>query len=57
METEINEVNKNILKMRKDIELIKNILISEGELSEYAKKELAKARQEKEEEYTDLEEL
>jgi hypothetical protein len=57
METGINEVNQNIRKMRRDIELIKNILLSEGELSEYAKKELADARAEKEEEYTSLEEL
>jgi hypothetical protein len=57
METETNEVNKNIMKMRRDIELIKNILIAEGELSEYAKKELAKARAEKEEEYTSLDEI
>jgi hypothetical protein len=57
MEPEINEVNKNILKMRRDIELIKNILMAEGELSDYAKKELAKAKAEKKEEYTSLDEL
>jgi hypothetical protein len=57
METESNEINKNLLKMRRDIELIKNILMSEGELSDYSKSELAKSRAEKEEDYTSLDEL
>mgnify|MGYP001576268643 CR=1 FL=1 len=57
METGINEVNQNIMKMRRDLELIKNILMAEGELSDYAKTELANARAEKEEDYTSLDEL
>ena len=44
MQTGLEEVNKNLVKLRRDIDLIKNILISEGELSNWAKKELEKAR-------------
>ncbi len=44
MESELKEVNENLVKLRKDIELIKNILIAEGELSDWAKKELSDAR-------------
>ena len=47
MESELKEVNENLVKLRKDIELIKNILIAEGELSDWAKKELSDAIKEK----------
>ena len=57
METDIKEINQNILHLRKEIELIKNILLSEGELADWAKDSLAEARKEKEDEYTDTEDL
>lgn len=57
MEGDIRDINQNLIKLRRDIELIKNILMAEGKLSEYAKRELAKARAEKEEDYSDLDEL
>ncbi|HLC31997.1 MAG TPA: hypothetical protein VJK51_05000 [Candidatus Nanoarchaeia archaeon] len=57
MEMETHEMSKNLLRMRRDIELIKNILMSEGELSDYAREELAKARKENKEDYVDLDEL
>lgn len=38
-------------------DLLKNILLSEGELSEWAKTELVKSRQEKEEDCFSLEDL
>ncbi len=57
MEIEIKDINKNLIKLRRDVELIKNILMSEGELTEQAKIELAKARSEKKESYTSLDEL
>ena len=57
METETKEIHEDLLKMRKDIELIKHILMSEGELTIYAKKQLARARKEKDEGYVSLDEL
>lgn len=54
---EIEIIHRDMEKIRKDIELIKNILISEGELTEWAKDALKKARTEEESEYTDLEDL
>ena len=44
-------------KMQKDIELIKNILLAEKELTPWAKKELKKAREKGESNYTDLDDL
>lgn len=31
---EIKEVHRDLLKLRRDVELIKNILLSEGELTD-----------------------
>lgn len=45
MESGLKEINQNLLKLRRDIELIKNILASEGELSSWAKNELKEARE------------
>ena len=36
---------EDLNQLKNDIELIKNILLSEGELTEWAKRELAEARQ------------
>lgn len=57
MEIEIKDVKKDLVQIKRDMALIKNILILEGELSDWAKDELAKARAEKKEEYVSLEEL
>ena len=41
METEsMNVDKKDFMKVMRDVELIKNILLDEGELTEWAKKEL-----------------
>jgi hypothetical protein len=45
METEsINVDKKDFMKVMRDVELIKNILLDEGELTEWAKKELDDTR-------------
>ena len=56
MQTEIKIVNENLLKLARDVALIKNILMSEGELSDWAKKQLSIARS-KHEKYFSLEEV
>ena len=46
METNTTNVrSEDLSQLRRDVELIKNILLSEGELTEWAKRELAEARQ------------
>ena len=57
METGINEIHRDLLKLKRDIEIIKYILLSEGEISSWAKKNLKKSREEPEESYTNLNEL
>ena len=41
-------MDKKLNKLVEDVELIKNILMSEGELTDWAKQELIEARQRKE---------
>ena len=57
MEININSIHNDLVRLRVEIELLRNVILSEGELSDYAKKELETARKEPEEEYTDLEDL
>lgn len=57
MEIDNETIHSDMLKIKKELDLIKNILISEGELTDWAKTELEKARLESEGEYTDLEDL
>ena len=63
MEEQTIKINENDIKqLVKDVAVIKSILMngshdSEGELSDWAKDELKRAREEHEEEYTDLHEL
>jgi hypothetical protein len=52
-----NEIRQDLQKLKRDVELIKNILSSEGDLTPWAKKQLAKARTQPEETYTDLAEF
>ncbi|MBI2044999.1 hypothetical protein HYT23_02995 [Candidatus Pacearchaeota archaeon] len=52
-----NTLHRDMEGIRKDLELIKNILLSEGELTDWAKNSLKKARIEDESKYIDLEDL
>lgn len=54
MTTEIEAIHQDLMDIKKDVEFIKNILSEEYELSDYAKKELKKARKTPEDEYVDL---
>ena len=45
MTTSLRAIHNDMKKLEQDVALIKNILISEGELTECAEKELAEARQ------------
>ena len=53
----INHLHKELLYIKKDVELIKNILAEEGKLTEETKLRLAKARATSISEYKRLEEL
>ncbi|MEK6924671.1 MAG: hypothetical protein AABW71_00350 [Nanoarchaeota archaeon] len=57
MEVNAKHLHDDILSLKRDIALIKYMLMSEGKLTEWAKKELAKARKDPESSYTDLENL
>ncbi len=57
MEIDTNMLHRDMEKIRRDVELIKNILMSEGELTSWAKNALREARKEKESKYIDLEDL
>lgn len=57
MEPEIKDLREDIKKLRIDVALIKSTLLDETELTDLAKKELKKAREENESEYTSLDEL
>lgn len=57
MEINGKHLHDDILSLKKDIALIKYMLMSEGKITKWAEKELAKARKESESSYTDLEDL
>ena len=57
MEPEIKDLREDIQKIRIDVALIKKTLLNEIELTDFAKKELKKAREEDESEYASLDEL
>jgi len=56
-ETEIKLIHQDMEIMKKDIALIKNILIEERELTEEAVRDLEEARQTPKKEYISHEEL
>lgn len=56
MEVDMNTLHKDMLKLQRELELIKNIIVAEGELSDWAKDELKKAREEDESDYISLDE-
>ena len=53
----IGHIHKDLEELRRDVDVIKHILSEEGKLSEYAKKQLAKARKTPDSEYIKHEEL
>lgn len=55
MESEFNALRNDIKQLVIDVSILKNSLLDEGELSEWAVNELEKARAEPEENYTSLE--
>lgn len=57
MKINAKHLHSDILTLKRDIALIKYMLMSEGKLTVWAEKELAKARGEPESSYTDLENL
>jgi len=57
MESEIKDLREEIRKLVIDVALIKNAFLNEGELTDWAKEELKKAREEDEENYIDLDDL
>lgn len=57
MEAELKDITENLKKLMVDIVLIKNVFLEEGELTDWAKNELKKAREEDESEYISLNEL
>ncbi len=61
MESELKTIDERLLKLVRDVEFIKCLLMSkvddEGKLSDWAKEELAKARDEPKENYISLEDL
>ena len=62
MEQELNDIRADLKRLMVDVAMMKSILIPiekdpEGELSDWAKEELEKARAEPEESYTSLTDL
>ena len=57
MEINAKHLHSDILILKRDIALIKYMLMSEGKLTKWAEKELIKARGEPESSYTDLNDL
>lgn len=50
-------MHQDVLKLQKQIEFLNRVLLDEGRLTAWAKKELEKARTEKEESTTSLNDL
>lgn len=53
----LEHVHREVVMIKRDVELIKNILSEEGKLTDEAKKKLAKARATPVSKYIKLEEL
>ncbi len=54
MELNAHHLHKDILSLKRDVALIKYMLMSEAKLTAWAENELAKARVESESKYIDL---
>ena len=64
MESEIHLMREDLMKLRRDMEIVKKILISQkrveddaGELTDWAKNEIEEARKTPESKYVSLEEV
>ncbi|MEK6850842.1 MAG: hypothetical protein AABX85_04675 [Nanoarchaeota archaeon] len=57
MTNDIKMIHEDLLRLRRDVELIKKVLLHEGKLTSWAKKALAEARAEKEENYISISSL
>ena len=57
MEANLDMIHQDLMRMQKELELIKKVIFYEGNLTPWAKKALQAARKEKEEKYTSLDEL
>ncbi len=57
MEIDSNILRKDMTQIKRDLELIKNVLFSEGEFTDWAKKELDVARKTPEDEYISMDEI
>ncbi len=56
-ETTEEHMHKDIELMKKDLSVIKHILSEEGQLTDWAKEQLAKSRKEPESSCTDLDDI
>ena len=56
-EADIKHIHGDIEVLKKDISVIKHILSEEGQLTDWAKNALKEAREESEENYSDLNDL
>jgi len=54
MNADLECLHRDLMDLKREVALIKNILVSEGELAPWAKKELAAARKQKLGTYTRL---
>ena len=57
MENQIEVLNNNIVALQKEMEIIKKIVMPDEELTDWAKEQLAIARNTPESEYISLEEM
>jgi len=57
MEVSIQTVHSDVLQIKKDLAVIKGILSSDGDLTEWACSALTQAREEPESGYIDLDDL
>ena len=55
MEVNMETLHGDMIKIQQELDLIKNVLLFEGELTDWAKSELKRAREEDESEYVSLE--
>ncbi len=55
--TTLEHLHRELVKVKTDVALIKHIIVEEGELTDWAKKELKKARETPEEGYMALEDV
>ena len=56
-EVNVKHIHQDILRLQRDVSVIKHILSEEGKLTLWAKKQLAKARTESASTYTTLDDV